>query len=69
VGDLVNLRQIRKRAARAADERKADDNRIRHGLTKRQRDDANAERAAQDRRLDGLRIVRSANEPGGADGE
>jgi len=69
VGDLVNLRQVRKRAARAADERKADDNRIHHGLTKRQRDDASAERAVQDRRLDGLRIVRSADEPGGVEGQ
>ncbi|MBB3998481.1 DUF4169 family protein [Aureimonas pseudogalii] len=69
MGDLVNLRQIRKRAARAADERKAEDNRIRHGLTKRQRDDASVERSTQDRRLDGMRIVRSGAESGGVDGE
>ena len=55
MGDVVNLRQARKRFARKAAEDKAAENRARYGLTKaekvRQRDEA--ERQA--RTIDGAR--------------
>lgn len=55
MGDVVNLRQARKRFARKAAEDKAAENRARHGLTKaeklRQRDEA----ARQARAIDGAR--------------
>ena len=34
MGEIVNLRSIRKRKAREEDARKADENRIRHGRSK-----------------------------------
>lgn len=63
MGDVINLRQARKRFARKAAEDKAAENRVRHGLTKgeklRQRDEADR----QARRLDG---ARREEEEGGA---
>jgi hypothetical protein len=48
VGDLINLRQVRKRKARADKDRVAEQNRLSHGRTKseRQRLEAEARRAA-----------------------
>lgn len=49
MGDLVNLKQIRKRAARTQSEQQAAGNRVRFGRTRqeRARDEAFASRAEQ----------------------
>ena len=49
MGDLVNLKQIRKRAARTQSEQQAAGNRVRFGRTRqeRARDEARASRAEQ----------------------
>lgn len=59
MGDIVNLRTARKRKARADDERRAEENRARHGVTgaERRRRQAEAEKLVrhldQHRREDG----------------
>ena len=55
MADIVNLRTARKRKARAADARVADDNRLRHGTPKAVRQAAEAERTDAARKLDGLK--------------
>lgn len=59
MGEVINLRQARKRRAQAARETEADANRIRFGRTKAQRlsDAAHSERADKD--LAGHKIEKS----------
>lgn len=52
---VVNLRQARKRQARAEMAAGADSNRIAHGRTKAERDSAAAERTLRTRTLNGAR--------------
>ncbi|WP_279479330.1 DUF4169 family protein [Aureimonas sp. SK2] len=59
MGEVVNLRLARKRAARAADEDAAARNRARHGLSKSEREAARREAAETDRHLDGARRERA----------
>ena len=54
-GEIVNLRQARKRAAREAARREADANAARHGLSKGERRRQEAERAKASAHLDGHR--------------
>jgi len=54
-GKVVNLRQARKRRARAEKERKAEQNRIRFGRTKAERNLSEALREKHARHVDGHR--------------
>ena len=56
MADIVNLNRVRKAKKRSDDERRAEENRIRFGRTKaeKQRDAAEAERTVRD--LDGKKI-------------
>jgi len=53
MAEIVNLRQMRKRKARAEKEAKAAENRIAFGRTKEERRVTEAERQLSERRLDG----------------
>ena len=52
--DIVNLRQVRKQKARAEKERQASENRAKHGQTKATRRHESANKALDNKRLDGL---------------
>jgi len=58
MGDLVNLRQARKRREREAAVAASAENRIAFGLTKAQRRRVEAERAKAERGLDSHRLDR-----------
>ncbi len=53
MGELVNLRRVRKSVARREAEAAAAENRVKFGRTKAERAAADAERDAQTRKLDG----------------
>lgn len=53
MGDIVNLRQMRKSRARSEADRRAQQNRIDYGLSKSQKQQADAVKQAQNRKLDG----------------
>jgi len=57
MGDVVNLRQERKRKARAVEVVKASENRLKFGTTKSQRALQDARRELAERTLDGARIT------------
>jgi Domain of unknown function (DUF4169) len=57
MGDIVNLRQARKRQDRRRDDAKAAENRILHGMTKAERLLIEAERQKADSDLDARRVV------------
>ena len=56
MAEIVNLRQARKRRARAEKERAADANRRLHGLSRSQKDLAAQHREHEGRKLDGHRL-------------
>jgi hypothetical protein len=62
MADIVNLRQARKRKARAEKEAKAAENRVAFGRPKAERSVSQAQREIDLRRLDGHR--RDESEPG-----
>lgn len=67
-GDIVNLRQFRKRKARAQAEHEAADNRVKFGRKKAEKLLTADERAREATRLDGHRL--SGKGPaGGGDGD
>ena len=53
MAEIVNLRQYRKGKKRAEKERKAEDNRIAHGLSKAEKSLAKAKTKLSDKKLDG----------------
>lgn len=55
MGEIVNLRTVRKRKARDEREKVAERNRTIHGRSKAERDISKAEAASAERRLDGHR--------------
>jgi len=55
MGEIVNLRTMKKRLARAADAADAKENRVRHGRTKAAKANDARETAGQVIRLDALR--------------
>ncbi|KPQ08941.1 MAG: protein of unknown function containing DUF4169 domain [Saliniramus fredricksonii] len=55
-GDVVNLRQFRKRKARAQAEREAADNRVKFGRRKSEKQLTESERARDTARLEGHRL-------------
>lgn len=60
MGDLVNLRQARKRKQRDEKSRKADQNRALHGRTHGERQLSDHERKTADKQLDGHKRVDAA---------
>ncbi|KJE36574.1 hypothetical protein UF64_02455 [Thalassospira sp. HJ] len=60
MGDLVNLRQARKRKQRDEKSRKADQNRALHGRTRGERQLSDHERKNADKQLDGHKRVDTA---------
>ena len=67
MGDVINLRQARKRLARRRDKTEAAANRRRFGRTKGERQKDEAERAEAERRLDNHRVERPNDDPDGPD--
>lgn len=57
MGDLVNLRQVRKRKQRDDKARKADQNRALHGRTRGERTLDDHERKNADKQLDGHKLT------------
>lgn len=55
MAEIVNLRQRRKARMREAADARAADNRVKFGLSKRERNSAEDDRARHDRKLDGLK--------------
>ncbi|WP_417846349.1 DUF4169 family protein [Thalassospira povalilytica] len=55
MGDLVNLRQVRKRKQRSEKAKKADENRVLHGRTRHERDLNDARKQSAGKHLDGHR--------------
>ncbi len=55
MGEVVNLRQVRKAKRRASNERDAEANRLAYGRTRREREQTGAERDLADRHLEGHR--------------
>ena len=64
MAEIVNLRRARKAKLRAEKQRRAGENRQRFGRTRRERELADAERALEARRLDGMK---RADGPSGDD--
>ena len=56
MGEVVNLRIARKRRRREDEARQADENRVRHGLTKAEKTVARSERRRSVDALDGHRL-------------
>ena len=56
MGEIVNLRRVRKARERSAGEALAAENRIRHGLSKAERKSCEKTRAQADKNLDGHRL-------------
>lgn len=63
MGDLVNLRQERKRKQRDQKAKKADANRALHGRSREERRLTDAEHQKADKHLDGHRLMADASEP------
>ena len=56
MAEIVNLRAVRKRAEREAKARQAEKNRIKHGLSKAERQALRARNAKNERDLDSHRL-------------
>ena len=56
MGEIVNLKRVRKRRSREEAELAADANRARHGLTKAEREAEAARRLLAERTLDAKRL-------------
>lgn len=65
MGEVVNLNQYRKERARARKRQRASRNRIRHGLSKAERDEARVIDERRNKELEGKRLgaQRPADEP------
>lgn len=57
MAEIINLRQARKARSRAEAEKTAADNRVKFGRTKAEKTLAKAEKALQNRRIDGQKLV------------
>ncbi|GBQ84437.1 hypothetical protein AA13595_1408 [Gluconacetobacter johannae DSM 13595] len=58
MAEIVNLRQVRKRKARAEQAQVAAENRVLHGRTRTERDRQSQEAGRATRTLDGARVER-----------
>jgi hypothetical protein len=56
MGEIVNLRRVKKARKRVADAELAAENRFRHGLSKAERTKVEQSRARADKKLDGHRL-------------
>jgi hypothetical protein len=61
MAEIINLRKLRKAKARAADESKAAENRVKFGRTRQERDKQAAEQALELRRIEGHRRTPDAD--------
>lgn len=57
MAEIINLRKARKERARSDAERRAEDNRALHGLSKAEKSLAKARREQEEARLSGLRLI------------
>ena len=62
--EIVNLRQARKKKARAAKDAQASENRLKHGQSRTSRRHEAAKKLLEEKRLDGLVRDRSIAEDG-----
>jgi hypothetical protein len=62
MGDVVNLNRARKAKARAAAEKTAENNRIKHGTPKHLRKKGDAERKRADAEIEGKRLDGETND-------
>lgn len=53
--EIINLNKVRKAKARAEKEQRAEENRVRHGRTKAEREAEDARRSVESAHLDGMR--------------
>ncbi len=60
MGEIVNLRRARKSRDRRRDEEQAQENRVRHGLSKAEKQFAEKSNAQEARKLDGHRLGAAA---------
>lgn len=56
MGDVISLNRFRKAKERAEAARKAEENRVRHGRTRAEKEGARHEQERQDAALDGKRL-------------
>ena len=59
---VINLNQVRKRKAKEAAEKRAEQNRLLHGMTRAEREKKAREKALEERRLEGHRLVDDSND-------
>ncbi len=57
MGEIVNLRRVKRRLVREAEAQEAAENRARHGQSKAERDAASAARRLEQRRVDNARLT------------
>ena len=63
MGDIINLRKVRKAASRRADEQKAQENRVIFGRTKAQKRVESNQKTRETRQLDGAALVPERTDP------
>ena len=61
MADIINLRKARKAKTRSADEQRAVENRILHGMTKGEKSALKAEKERHEAQIAGLRLVGAAS--------
>ena len=66
MADIINLRTARKQAERRTDEKRAQANRLAHGVPRRERKHEEARREQAQRQLDGHRRDEPGNDGGAA---
>lgn len=69
MGEIVNLRRVKKARARAEQDMQAVSNRVLHGRTRADRELTEAERRRQSRAIDNHRVTPSEASGLGRDGE
>jgi len=62
VAEVVNLRRARKAKAKRAQDRAADAQRLKHGLSRQEREAAKAQRLLEEKRIDGHHVSDPADE-------
>lgn len=61
MADIINLRKARKAKTRSADEQRAVENRILHGMTKGEKSALKAEKDRKEAQIAGLRLMGAAS--------
>jgi len=63
MGDVVNLNQYRKQKARREQAKRAEQNRLRHGLSTPEKKLRERKKALDEKRLEGHKLPRASSEP------